>query len=202
MKLFQKAAKRARRACVLSTTLLLAAVFVGCDQGHHHETLASGTAEGSLYDLPTVLTDSTGQKVAFSGMHGQVQVASMIYTHCTTICPRIVADMKRIQDALPPAERARVRFLVVSMDERDTPEIRADYSRAMNLDTQWRVLGGKEGEVREYAGALGFQFRRTPDVNFVHSNQIYLLNEHGMVVFQKEGGGDAPRLFAAEIAKL
>lgn len=176
----------------------------GDEHAHHeHEALpASEASEASLYDLPTRLRTTDDAEFQLAELRGKISVTSMIYTRCGTICPRVLADMKRIQANLSPADRERVTFFVVSMDETDSPETLKAYVQRNELDAQWRALAADAGAAREFAAALGYQFRRTPDGHFVHSNAIYLLDAGGAVLKQSPTGPAIAGEFAAAIDEL
>jgi protein SCO1 len=170
---------------------------------HEHEALPAGeAAEASLYELPTRLRATDGKEFQLAELRGKISVASMIYTRCGTICPRVIADMKRIQSELDSADRERVNFFVVSMDETDAPETLKAYMQRNELDSHWRAYAADAGAAREFAAALGYQFRRTPDGHFVHSNAIYLLDANGAVLKQSPTGPAIAGEFAAAIRDL
>lgn len=193
---------------IFATLALLGALFgAGCkgdEHAHHeHEALPAGeVGEASLYDLPTNLRTTSGADFRLAELRGKISVASMIYTRCGTICPRVVADMKSIQNELSPADRERVTFFVVSMDETDAPETLKAYMQRNELDAHWRAFAADAGAAREFAAALGYQFRRTPDGHFVHSNAIYLLDAKGTVLKQSPTGPEIAREFSATIREL
>ncbi len=193
----------------LFTTLAVLAALsgAGCkgdEHAHHdHEALpAEEAGEASLYELPARLRTTDGKEFQLADLRGKISVASMIYTRCGTICPRVVADMKRIQSELKPADRERVEFFVVSMDETDAPDTLRAYMQRNELDSRWHAYAADAGAAREFAAALGYQFRRTPDGHFVHSNAIYLLDKSGAVVKQSPTGPAIAGEFAAAISEL
>ena len=49
-------------------------------------------------------------------------VAAMMYSACTSVCPRVTEDMKVIAAQVSAVERPDVRFVLFSLDpDRDTP---------------------------------------------------------------------------------
>ena len=75
-------------------------------------------------------TDMDGKPVLLRSLRGKPVALAMVYTSCTTACPLIVADLKRIEAALSPEARGRVWFALFSFDsERDRPEALKAFAR-------------------------------------------------------------------------
>lgn len=143
----------------------------------------------SLYQLDSQWTDDTGRPRTLASLRGEPVVLAMIFTHCEYACPIIVTDLLRIRAALPEAERARTRFVLVSFDDvRDTPPVlRAYRSKMMLEDPAWTLLHGAAPDVQELAMLLGVKFQKDARGNFSHSNTITVLNPEGEISFQREG---------------
>ena len=77
-------------------------------------------------------------------MRGTPVFVSMFYGTCTGVCPAVIEDLERLEASLPDAERARARFLLVTLDpERDTPEQLASFAQRKGLDLQrWTRSSG------------------------------------------------------------
>lgn len=165
----------------------------GDPSGHPHHGAApeaGDPAGASLYVLDATWTDQDGEPVAFSDLAGRPRVVAMAYTHCTWACPRIIADMKRIEAQFSdlPAERSP-GFVLVSIDpERDTPERLAFFARGAGLDpARWTLLTGPDDQVLELSVLLGVKYRAAGDGEFSHSNLLTVLDAEGTVVARVEG---------------
>ena len=56
-------------------------------------------------------------------LKGKVLVMVMIYTSCKSACPRLVADMRNIEQRLPENIKGNVKLVLVSIDPVvDTPK--------------------------------------------------------------------------------
>jgi protein SCO1/2 len=142
----------------------------------------AGIGNGSVYLLPGSWTDQHDHPVVLSDLKGKVQVVAMIFTHCGYACPRIVQDMKAIQQRLPASERKHVGFLLVSFDsERDDPAQLARYAAQQGLDDQWTLLHGDARQVRELSMLLNVRYQQAGDGGYVHSNSILILDAGGVV---------------------
>lgn len=152
--------------------------------------LDSGPAsDKSLYLLESDWTSDVGRRIRLGQLRGRPQVVALFFTRCEYACPILVHDMKRIEEALPPAARAQVDFLLVSMDsERDDPASLADFRRKNELATaRWTLLTGAADDVRELAALLGVSYQKDARGQFAHSNLLTVLNAGGEVVHQLKG---------------
>ena len=122
-------------------------------------------------------------------LKGRPQVIAMFFVNCQYACPLIVNDMRRIEAALTPAQRARVGFTLVSFDaKRDTVEALAEYRRVRDLPAEnWTLLRGAPDDVLELAALLGVRYKQDAGGQFAHSNLITVLNAEGEIVHQQIG---------------
>ena len=147
----------------------------------------------SLFDLDATWRDQSGAELTLQqATRGRVAVVTMLYTNCAVACPRIVADLKRIEGALSADQRKKVTFVVASMDPaRDTPERLAMWAADTHLDPAgWSVLTGTDDTVRELAAVLGVRYTVLEDGEIAHSNRIAVLDQEGAPVHRQFGLGD------------
>ena len=144
--------------------------------------------KSSIYQLESVWTRSDSKKATLADLKGKVRVLAIFYSSCEYACPIIVGRMKAVRAALPPAARDATGFVLVSMDpEHDDPARLRDYAKRMELEGDWTLLHGSDGDVRELGAVLGFRFRQEKDGGFSHSNMITVLDREGRVSHQLIG---------------
>jgi protein SCO1/2 len=144
--------------------------------------------DASLYQLESKWTRADGRQVSLSSLRGKVRVLAIFYSSCEFACPVIVGRMKSLQAMLPADRRGDVGFVLVSMDPgKDDPTRLVEYAKRMELDDNWTLLKGDDGDVRELAALLGFRYREEPDGEFAHSNMISVLDREGRLVQQGVG---------------
>ena len=148
----------------------------------------------SVYQLPLVLTDQAGHAADWRARRGHPQVVAMFYTSCRYICPLIVDSGKAVEKNLTPAERARLRILLVSMDpKRDTPAALKNIVDKRQLDTaRWTLASPPVGDVRAVAGVLGVRYRELADGEFNHTSALLLLDADGRILARTEQVGSKP----------
>jgi protein SCO1/2 len=151
-------------------------------------------SDKSVYHLESLWTRHDNQTINLKQLRGKVQVIAMIFTHCPSSCPRLVADMKRLESQLRDQSINEVGFALVSLDpERDSPQVLKEYSARMDLCGQnWTLLRGHPDDVRELAAVLGVRYKKVGERDIAHSNLISILNKEGELVYQQEGLGVEP----------
>ena len=192
--------------------LALAALGSGCrpevgEVGSGGATTAAAlppAAGYSLYDLRSEWRDQRGHVVRLPALAGKVRVVAMVYTSCQVTCPLIVADLKRIERALPPDRRGDVGFVLVSIDpERDTPGQLAAWAERTELDpARWTLLAGDDEAVRELAASLDVRYQAQPDGELAHTNAVTVLDHAGGMVHRQLGLGDTDVTIRATRALL
>jgi protein SCO1/2 len=165
--------------------------------GHEgHGTLPSTgvVPDTSLFLLTSTFTDEESRPFRFDSLAGKRTLMVMVYGSCETICPTLLEETKRIDASLTPAQRDRLRVIVVTFDpERDTPERLVALAAEKGLERpHFRFLRGSDADIRELATVLGVQYRRLEDGNFSHSAVITLLETDGRIIERIEGLGQSP----------
>ncbi len=162
-----------------------------------HPVPAADTAlpQASLYALDAVWTKQTGEKVEWKKSIGTARVVALGYATCKGVCPRIVADMQRIEKALAADELARCRFTFVTLDPANDKqaELKALGERHKVDDTRWDLLTGGEESVLELAVALGVRYDRLPNgIDFAHSYLIAVIGPDGRLLHKWTEPGEGP----------
>jgi protein SCO1/2 len=171
-----------RHLCLLS--LLLA--------GASSPAVHAQSSGGSVCDLDSTWHDKDGHSIRLSSFAGRPHVLAMGYTSCQYACPRIIADMRAIERALPAELRSQVTFTFVSFDPvHDTPAHLRAFQARNDLD-HWLFLTGDEDGVLDLSVALGIQFKKTPGMGFAHSNAVFVLSREGRIVHRQEALGESP----------
>ncbi len=167
--------------------------------------LATPLPGTSIYQLDSSWTDQAGRPTRLADLRGHPVVMAMVFTHCRYACPRMVGQMKRVEASLRAAERAKVRFVLVSLDPaRDTPPVLAAFARRSKLDlARWTLLRGDAGAVRELSVALGVRYKYGESGDIAHANLLTVTDADGTITHQLEGlGGEVDSVVGALRATL
>ncbi|HRR08285.1 MAG TPA: SCO family protein [Rhodothermales bacterium] len=148
----------------------------------------------SIFQLPGTWATQEGVSTQLGSLKGKTTLLAMIYTSCTFACPRLLADMRRIEAKIPTSERSNMRFILISIDpERDTPQKLKQFAADNKLDlAYWTLMRGSQSDLEELSAVLGFRFQKISPIDFAHSNLLTVFNPQGEMVFQQEGIGANP----------
>lgn len=175
--------------------LIAALLFIGCSTTPPQAPPPAPRPQGplpelSVYHLTGTWTDQNGKELTLQELRGKVQLMAMVYSSCPQACPRIIADMKSLDEDLGKRHRDGVGLVLVSIDpETDTPERLSELAREQGLGPRWRLLRGNSQQVQELAAVLGVKYRKVSATDFAHSNLITVLDADGVIVHQQEGLG-------------
>ena len=145
----------------------------------------------SIYNLPSKWTDQNNTDIEMVDLRGKVLVMVMIYTSCKSACPRLVADMRNIEQRIPAKIKDNVKFVLVSIDPSvDTPKRLKSFAIENKMDgDQWVFLRSTEENTREFAAVLAVNYKKISPIDFSHSNIISVFNAEGELAYQQEGLG-------------
>lgn len=148
-------------------------------------------SELSIFNLTSTWTNQNGEDLQFEDLRGDVLVTVMIYTSCKAACPRLVADMRNIEQRLSKSTKENVKMVLVSIDPKtDTPERLKTFAEENVMDQDpWVFLRSSEDNTREFAAVLAVNYKKISPLDFSHSNIISVFNDQGEMVFQQEGLG-------------
>ncbi len=125
------------------------------------------------------LTDQQGRPVSLADLKGRVIVADFFFTTCATICPRMTAEMERVQDAYSGDTR------IVLLSHSVTPEIDsvaalAAYAELHDADPRmWHFLTGDRKHIYDLARRSYFVALDEGDGgpnDFVHTENFVLVD--------------------------
>jgi protein SCO1 len=158
------------------------------------------------------LTNQDGRTITLADLSNRVWVADIIFTRCAGPCPIMSAQMKSLQDALPPASRAKLVTLTTDPDF-DTPAVMKKYGERFGADlNRWTFLTGTKAEIAGLAGdslklsavPVKPEDRRNDADLFIHSTIFVVVDKHARLrgVFETMGEGITwtnvqPQLIAA-----
>ncbi|MGB8168252.1 MAG: SCO family protein [Chthoniobacteraceae bacterium] len=161
-------------------------------------------SENSIFTLDAKWTSDVGKEIRLDVLRGRPQVVALFFSNCQHSCPLIVADMKHIEKTLPAKARAKVDFLLVSIDpERDTPAALHAFREKYSLGTEhWTLLRGSADSVKRLAEMLGFRYFPGSSTQFAHSLLITGINGAGEIVYQQSGIGVDSRGMVSTLVRL
>lgn len=129
-------------------------------------------------------TNQLGKKVSLDQLKGKVIVLDFFFTRCPTICPRLTAAMKKLQQSFTGSDTL-VHFVSITVDpEQDDVEQLRQWANLyhVNPDNWWLLTGNKDSI---YQFAFNEMKASVADVNvdtaFIHTENFFLLDKEGVV---------------------
>ncbi len=165
---------------------------------------AADLPEKSLYHFKQKWRNQAGKKVSLESLRGEPQVLTMIYTHCSGTCPLIVETLKKIEKKFSEISTKKIGFVLISMDpERDSPKELKAFAKAHSIKNKnWTLLTSDESSTREFAAALDFTYKKSPNGMFIHQNTIFVLDRDGVLAQQYPDLNDAESEIVKELSLL
>jgi protein SCO1 len=125
------------------------------------------------------LIDQHGARVSLSDFKGRTVVLTFVFAHCQTMCPFVVATLKR-----SASEGAEV--LLVTLDPwRDTPSSLPGIARQWELPPTFRMLSSRAlSDVTRVAVLYGVTFERNEKTgDIVHPGLVFLIDADGRLAY-------------------
>lgn len=179
--------------------ILFATLLVSCNKNPEVKTKSCCSTEKpagalkelsgeSVYNLTSAWTTQRNEHLKLTNFRDKIVIAAMVFTHCESACPRIVADMQRIESSLSEKELEQVTFLLISMDpERDTPVRLTEFAAMHKLNSNWTLICSNLNATMEIANVLGVRVKKLEGGGFDHSNIIHIFDRDGVVFNQQNG---------------
>jgi protein SCO1/2 len=155
--------------------------------------VAQADSPGSIYNLHVSLTDANAAEHGLDVHRGHPVLVTMFYGSCPMACPLLIDTMRSIERTASPADRERLRMLLISIDpERDTVANLHALGTSRKLDmSRWTLARTDAASVRKIAAVLGIQYRKLPDGGYNHSSIVTLLTPDGEIAVQSSTLGKA-----------
>lgn len=159
-----------------------------------------------MFELPPfTLTERSGKPFAApEAMRGKVWVADFFFASCPGVCLELSKSLSSVHQAARDLSDAR--FLSISTDENDTPEVLRSYAEQRGADGRWSFVTGAKMEVfRLSTDGFKLALADAGGVNvaekFIHSSKLVLIDKTGWIRGYYDGIGpkqpaDTKRLLA------
>lgn len=125
------------------------------------------------------LIDQRGDTITLAAVDGRIIVADFFFTTCGTICPKMTAQMERVQAAYRTDDRVAILSHSVT-PEIDTPEVLAAYAQLHGADpSRWHMLTGDRAQIYRLARQSYFACLEEGDGgpdDFVHTENFVLVD--------------------------
>jgi len=128
-------------------------------------------------------TDQTGNSYGAKDLKGKIYVAEYFFTTCGTICPKMNAQMQRVQEAFKGNDQFKILSFTVD-PETDSVAQMKNYADGHLADPkQWHFLTGDKKELYKLARRSFFVLKPAEALNqgdvgsdFIHTNYFVLVD--------------------------
>jgi protein SCO1/2 len=145
----------------------------------------AGAAPGSLFARPWVWSDEQGASVRFDRWRGAPIIVSMVFTTCTSVCPRTIEKLRRVDETLRRQGRAATFVLVTLDPANDTAAQLRRFKDSRQLPPGWHLLRGGDAETRELADLL--RIHVLDDGHVFHDSRVVVFDAEGRLAGQLPG---------------
>lgn len=133
---------------------------------------------------PFSFQNQNNKEVTLEAVRGKVFVVEYFFTTCGTICPKMNAQMQRVQEKFRGNENFKILSFTVN-PEVDTVEQMKRYADEHNADhSQWHFLTGTREKLYELARKSFFVLKPAEAQNlgdvgsdFIHTNNFVLVDK-------------------------
>jgi len=131
------------------------------------------------------LYDQTGHMYGTDSLNGKVYIANFFFTACPIICPRMMSNLKVIQDKFGNNHNVKVVSFTV-MPWNDSVKTLYSYSQIHKINPAfWHLLTGDKTKIYGLASRSYFAGNRTIDKNdlstFIHTQSALLVDGQGRI---------------------
>ena len=134
------------------------------------------------------MVDQTGRPFGSDELRGQVYVASFFFTRCTSICPKLMYQVRTLQDRFKNEHQEGIHLVSISVDpENDTAENLASYAANIGVDPQrWTLLSGEKEHLTEilekgFKVPLGEKMTSPTAIDIAHTGKLVLVDKQGRI---------------------
>ena len=149
------------------------------------------------------LVDQNGRPVAPTRFDDRFVLVNFIFTSCGSTCPIQTAELARFERSLPPAVRAKLSLLSISVDPtHDTPKKLQTYAQAFGAQPRrWTFATGTPMEIaritRDFAA-----FRPGADATAFHTSEVRLFDRRHRMIQRYNGAPLAAQQLRADLLAL
>ena len=139
------------------------------------------------------ITNQKNKKISNADYTGKVFVLEFFFSTCPTICPKMNASLKEVQQQFNGMKDFGIASITIN-PENDTPEVLKKHMKELGIISEnWNFLTGEKAYIYEIANK-GFNMyaAQNSKVNggFEHSGLFALIDKNGVIRCRKDDFGN------------
>jgi protein SCO1/2 len=150
-------------------------------------------------------TDQNGKTITNKDYEGKVFVVEFFFTTCPTICPRMNANLIKIQNTFEEFKNFGVASFTINPDY-DTPEILKAYAEKYGVtNANWHLMTGDKEAIYKLSNE-GFNLYTAEESEvaggFEHSGNFALIDKNGFIRSRKDEFGNPIIYYRGIVSEL
>lgn len=150
-------------------------------------------------------TDQNGKIITNKDYEGKVFVVEFFFTTCPTICPRMNANLIKIQNTFEEFKNFGVASFTINPDY-DTPEILKAYAEKYGVtNANWHLMTGDKETIYKLSNE-GFNLYTAEESEvaggFEHSGNFALIDKNGFIRSRKDEFGNPIIYYRGIVSEL
>lgn len=130
------------------------------------------------------LVNQNGDSITLDDVKGKVFVAEYFFTTCGTICPKMTAQMTRVQKKFKGNDDFKILSFTVNPEVDSVKVMKAYAEKHGAVDDQWHFITGKKEDLYKLARNSFFVLKPAEAANlgdagsdFIHTNNFVLVDQ-------------------------
>ncbi len=143
------------------------------------------TPQSDIYAVPGKWIDQNGKTVELKDFRGRLSVAAFVYLKCQAVCPVIMSDVRKIEEAVAQQKKGGPEFLIFLFDDaRQNPGDVQEFLKNYKISgASWHILTADAGTLRSMADVFDLKYDVVDQAKlaYAHTNLIAIIGPDGKV---------------------
>jgi len=127
-------------------------------------------------------TNQNNQKITQDNLRGKIHVACFFFTICPNLCPKIMGNMKVVQDSFQHDKNLLIASYSVMSDRDSVPVLRNYATKNQIIDNKWHLLTGDKKQIYQLARKSYFADEnlgvQKGENDFLHTENFILVDKN------------------------
>lgn len=128
------------------------------------------------------LTNQNNQKITQENLRGKIHVACFFFTLCPSLCPKIMGNMKVVQDSFQHDKNFIIASYSVMPDRDSVPILRSYATKNQIINNKWHLLTGDKKQIYQLARKSYFADEnlgvQKGENDFMHTENFILVDKN------------------------
>ena len=125
------------------------------------------------------LANQYGALTSLKDWEGKITVDNFFFTHCPTVCPKMIRSLKKVQQQYAGDEEILINSFTVD-PERDSVAQLKSYAERLDIKQNWQLLTGDKKDIYKLARKSFLVVATEGDggpTDFIHSELLVLVDK-------------------------